>query len=375
MNNQNMAKIIETVHVPLGDRAYDILVGTDLVDNLGHLIKPVLRRARVVIVTDETVAGFYADRAKTACAEACIKVDVIILPAGEATKSFDQYQKLMIDLLALEVERADTLIALGGGVIGDLTGFAAATLRRGVDFIQVPTSLLAQVDSSVGGKTGINTPYGKNLVGAFYQPRMVVADLGTLDSLTKRELLAGYAEVLKYGLIKKPEFFEWLEQDGHKLLEGDRSCQARAVAESCQEKARVVVADELEAGERALLNLGHTFGHALEAECGYNGTLLHGEGVAIGMVMAYQASALMGLVEGDVPERIMVHLKNVGLPARASEINFSLNADKLLAHMAQDKKVSDGKITFILAKGLGQAYATNEVSLDIILKVLENSIE
>ena len=366
--------ILKEVHVPLGERAYDIFIGTGLIDGLGALIKPVLRRQRVVVITDENVAPFYADRVKASCEAENIKVDVIILPAGEATKSFEQYNSLMNQLLALEVERADALIALGGGVIGDLTGFAAATLRRGIDFIQVPTSLLAQVDSSVGGKTGINTPYGKNLIGAFYQPRMVVADLATLDTLSKRELLAGYAEVVKYGLINKPDFFGWLEDNGHKLLDGDRACQAEAVAVSCIEKARVVVADEQEAGERAYLNLGHTFGHALEAECRYDGTLLHGEGVAIGMVLAYEASAALGKTSAEDAKRIASHLKSVGLPVHVSDINRALDVDKLLSHMAQDKKVSDGQITFILATDIGKVFATKDVSLDIIAKVIETSL-
>lgn len=372
--NQNMSNILETVNVPLGDRAYDILIGTGLIDTLGALIKPVLRRSRVVVITDENVALHYGERVKSACEAEDITFDMITLPAGEATKSFAKYEALMGQLLALEVERADTLIALGGGVIGDLTGFAAATLRRGVDFIQVPTSLLAQVDSSVGGKTGINTSFGKNLVGAFYQPRMVVADITTLDTLSKRELLAGYAEVVKYGLIKNADFFTWLEENGMRLLSGDRACQAKAVATSCTEKARVVVADEHEAGERAYLNLGHTFGHALEAECGYDGTLLHGEGVAIGMVLAYEASAAMAMVSPEAPQRIADHLKSVGLPVHIGDINRSLDIDKLLAHMAQDKKVSDGKITFILANAIGKVFASQDVSLDIILKVMETSL-
>ena len=372
--SHNKPNILETVHVPLGDRAYDILIGNDLIDALGALIKPVLRRYRVVVITDENVDAYYGERVKKACETAGISHDAIVLPAGEATKSFDQYNALMNQLLALGVERSDTLIALGGGVIGDLTGFAAATLRRGVNFIQVPTSLLAQVDSSVGGKTGINTSYGKNLVGAFYQPSMVVADLTTLDTLSKRELLAGYAEVVKYGLINDFEFFEWLEKNGTRLLNGDRACQAKAVATSCREKARVVVADEHESGERAYLNLGHTFGHALEAECGYDGTLLHGEGVAIGMVLAFEASASLNMVPREAPERIAAHLKSVGLPVRVREINRPMDAKKLLAHMAQDKKVADGKITFILATEIGKVTASNDVSLDIISKVIETSI-
>lgn len=370
----DIVNIIETVSVPLGERAYDILIGTGLIDNLGGLIKPVLRGSHVVIVTDENVASHYGDRAKAAIAEAGIKVDMITVPAGEATKSFAQYEKLLNELLALEVERSGALIALGGGVIGDLTGYAAATLRRGIDFIQVPTSLLAQVDSSVGGKTGINTKYGKNLVGAFYQPRMVIADLETLDSLERRELHAGYGEVVKYGLINKPDFFNWLEENSSKLLAGDRKCQAEAVATSCREKARVVVADEHEAGIRALLNLGHTFGHALEAECGYDGTLLHGEGVAIGMVLAFEVSAAMELLSTEVIERIRTHLKSVGLPVNISDIDRPFDTQKLLAHMAQDKKVSAGIITFILARGIGKTFATNEVSLDIVAKVLETSL-
>ncbi len=366
--------VLKTVPVDLGDRAYDIQIGVGIMAQMGTLVGPVLRSKRAIVITDENVAPLYLDAAQKSLADAGIKSDAVVLPAGEATKSFANFEKLTNRLLELGTERKDTLIALGGGVIGDITGFAAAVLRRGMDFIQVPTSLLAQVDSSVGGKTGINTPFGKNLIGAFHQPKMVVVDLQVLDSLPARELQAGYAEVVKYGLIDDPDFFSWLEENGARLRAGDRDAQAIAVAKSCEAKARIVAEDEFEAGKRALLNLGHTFGHALEAECGYDGTLLHGEGVAIGMAMALDTSVRMGLAPAADLARYVAHLKSVNMMATASQIGKSLVADTLLAHMSQDKKVDAGEIVFILGP-IGGAATHKGVDLNIIKAVLQDSID
>ncbi len=366
-------KVNKTVHVPLGDRAYNIHIGEGLLAGLGELIKPVLRRPRTVIITDENIAPLHLKKAEAALEAAGIKNDSIILPAGEGTKSYDHFASLTNQLLELNVERKDTLIALGGGVIGDITGFAAAVLRRGMDFIQVPTTLLAQVDSSVGGKTGINTPYGKNLIGAFHQPQMVVIDLEFLDTLPQRELQAGYAEVVKYGLIDDPEFFSWLEDNGALLRTGDREAQTFAIARSCEAKARIVAEDEKESGKRALLNLGHTFGHALEAECGYDGTLLHGEGVAIGMAMALDLSVRMGIAPEADLERYLKHLSSVNMRGRAHQIEKPLAADKLLGHMAQDKKVDAGEIVFIIGP-IGGARVQKGVDLNLVRAVLETSL-
>ncbi len=367
------ASVMHTVPVGLGERSYDILIGDGLLGRLGELVTPVLRQKRVTIITDSNVARLHLSAARAALVAAGIQVSEIVLPAGEATKSYAQFGELLDQLLALGVERKDTLMALGGGVIGDITGFAAAVLRRGVNFIQVPTSLLAQVDSSVGGKTGINTKAGKNLVGAFHQPRQVIIDLALLDTLPKRELQAGYAEVVKYGFIDSPDFFTWLEENGQGVLEGDRHAQAHAVAESCKAKARIVAEDEFEAGKRALLNLGHTFGHALEAECGYDGTLLHGEAVAIGMVMALDLSVRMGIAEPGDLERAKKHMRACGLKVSAAEINKPLDADKLISHMAQDKKVDAGEIVFILGP-IGGAATHKGVDLTLVRHVLEDSL-
>ena len=370
---QNMHNIRHTVPVNLADRSYDILIGDGLLATLGALCAPVMRQKHATIITDATVAGLYLGAARKSLQSQGISVSEIILPAGEATKSFEHFSGLMNKLLELGVERKDTLIALGGGVIGDITGFAAAVLRRGIDFIQVPTTLLAQVDSSVGGKTGINTAYGKNLVGAFHQPRRVIIDLCLLDTLPRRELAAGYAEVVKYGLIDNPGFFSWLEENGSKLFDNDRDAQAHAVAESCRAKARIVAEDEFESGKRALLNLGHTFGHALEAECGYAGTLLHGEGVAIGMAMALDLSCRLGIADRADLSRYQAHLQTIGMKASAHEIGRTLDADTLLTHMAQDKKVDAGDIVFIVGP-IGGAVTRKGIDLDLVRRVLHDSI-
>ena len=366
----------QTVSVALGDRSYHIHVGPGLVAGRGEVLRSALARPFTFIVTDENVADAHLNTLRAALAEAEIEAKSHILPAGEKTKNFSQLEALVHALLDAKVERRDTIIALGGGVIGDLTGFAAAILRRGVNFIQIPTTLLAQVDSSVGGKTGINTPHGKNLVGAFHQPSLVLADTDVLDTLPSRELRAGYAEVVKYGLIRDAAFYDWLQANGQAVLSGDTAARVRAIATSCQAKADVVAADERETGERALLNLGHTFGHALEAETGFSDRLLHGEGVAIGMVLAFDLSARMGLCGSNAPESLRAHFQALGLPSSLADIpGPPLDPKKLIAHMMQDKKVQDGRITFVLARGIGEAFLTNDVDMTCVEEVLTKALE
>jgi 3-dehydroquinate synthase len=353
---------IDRIAVALGPRSYDILVGRNLINNAAAHIGPLLGRRHVVIVTDAHVARLHLEPLEQALKAGGIAVDSVILPAGEATKSFVELERLCGLLLELKVERTSTLVALGGGVIGDLTGFAAAIVLRGISFVQIPTTLLAQVDSSVGGKTGINMPHGKNLVGAFYQPRLVLADTGTLDTLKRRELLAGYAEIVKYGLIDEPDFFTWLETNGVDVIEGDEAARRHAIGVSCRAKARIVGADERESGARALLNLGHTFGHALEAECGFSDELLHGEAVAIGMVMAFDLSATLGLCLQEDAARVQRHLASVGLPTSPLALQGRVwTAERLIEHMGRDKKVKDGRIGFVLARGIGRCFHPAEV--------------
>ncbi|MGY9015339.1 MAG: 3-dehydroquinate synthase [Rhodospirillales bacterium] len=361
--------------VELGDRGYDILVGGNLLDQAGEFIRPVASLQKAVIVTDSNVAPLYLSRLQASLECAGISQNSIILPAGEATKDLAHLEELTSLLLSTPVERKTMLIALGGGVIGDITGFAAAITLRGMEFIQIPTSLLAQVDSSVGGKTGINTPQGKNLIGAFHQPRLVLADISTLKTLPLREFLAGYAEVAKYGLLGNYEFFSWLENNGKKICAGDPDALRYAVLTSCEDKARVVAEDERETGNRALLNLGHTFGHSLEAQVGYGGKLLHGEAVAIGMDMAFELSSRMGLCSGQDRQRAHNHLQSVGLDLSIKSLADSTwTADALLAHMQTDKKVQDGKLTFILARAIGDTFITNDVDLNTVRSVLEDAL-
>ncbi len=362
-----------TLRVELGARGYDIVIGRDVLSQAGALIAPLLKQPRVIIVTDETVGALYLDAVHTSLSSAGIAVDNITVPPGEATKSFEPFAACCDRLLALGVERNDTIVALGGGVIGDFAGFAAAVLLRGIDFVQIPTTLLSQVDSSVGGKTGINTQAGKNLIGAFHQPRLVLADTATLDSLSERHLRAGYAEIVKYGLIGDADFFGWLENNAEALFAGDPEVRARAIEVSCATKARLVAADEREGGVRALLNLGHTFGHALEAEAGYGETLYHGEAVAAGIGLAFELSARLGLCPRADAARVRRHLSAVGLPAGLDGIDLGrpVAADALLAHMGKDKKVSGGRIAFVLARAIGDAFLTTDVALDAARAVLE----
>ncbi|MCW8914707.1 MAG: 3-dehydroquinate synthase [Magnetovibrio sp.] len=363
----------ETLRVELGERGYDIVVGANLIDTAATWIAPVLARPRVVVITDENVAPHYLAPLTDSLEGAGIQCDAITLPAGEQTKSFSQFQALCESILEKRVERSTTLIALGGGVIGDLVGYTAASVLRGMPFIQVPTTLLSQVDSSVGGKTGINTIHGKNLVGAFYQPKLVLADTAALNTLDKRQLLAGYSEVVKYGLIDDLEFFEWLEVNAQDLIDGNMDKRRHAVLTSCAAKARVVAEDEREGGRRALLNLGHTFGHALEAETGYGDTLLHGEAVSIGTAMAFDISTRLGLCPGQDTNRVAAHFSTINLPSDLAPLpTENWTADKLLDHMSRDKKVEDGKLTFILARGIGQSFITRDINKDDVRSLLDD---
>ncbi|WP_426238903.1 3-dehydroquinate synthase [Pararhizobium sp. DWP1-1-3] len=352
----------KTVRVNLGDRSYDILIGPGLIATAAGEIAGRLKGRRMAVITDEHVAPLYLEPLMESLKEKGITAVSMVLPAGEKTKSFEHLIPVCEAILGARIERNDAVIALGGGVIGDLTGFAAGIARRGSRFIQIPTSLLAQVDSSVGGKTGINSPHGKNLIGVFHQPDLVLADTDVLDTLSPREFKAGYAEVAKYGLIDKPDFFAWLENNWQAVFAGG-DARIEAIAISCQAKADVVAADERENGRRALLNLGHTFGHALEAATQYDGTrLVHGEGVAIGMVLAHQFSARMNLASPDDAKRVEAHLRTVGLPTRMDDIPGTLPpVEKLMDAIAQDKKVSGGKLTFILTRGIGQSFVADDV--------------
>ena len=368
-----------TIRVELAGRSYDIAIGPGLIDQAGALSRPLLAAPKVTIVSDETVAPLYGARLAASFDKAGIKASTVTVPAGENSKEFGAFGRLMNELLEQRPDRRTTLVALGGGVVGDLTGFAASVLLRGVDFIQVPTTLLAQVDSSVGGKTGINTRHGKNLVGTFYQPRLVLADTDVLDTLPRRELLAGYAEVAKYGLIDDPAFFAWCEANGGAVLSGDAAKRTYAIEQSCLAKARIVAADERETTDlRALLNLGHTFGHALEAETGFGSDLLHGESVGTGMAMAFDLSVRLGLCPATDAERVRRHLGAVGLPMRLRAIGGdnrrSWDAPRLIEHMRGDKKAEGGRLTFVLARGIGKAFVSREVDEAALRGLLDDAI-
>ncbi|NVK16805.1 MAG: 3-dehydroquinate synthase [Rhodobacteraceae bacterium] len=363
-----------TVHVPLGERAYDVVIGPGLLAQAGERIKPFLSRPQVAVLTDETVAEKHLETLRAGLAAAGVEMTALALPPGEATKGWPQFARSVEWLLEQKVERGDVVVAFGGGVIGDLAGFAAAVLRRGVRFVQIPTSLLAQVDSSVGGKTGINAPQGKNLIGAFHQPSLVLADTSVLETLTARDFLSGYGEVVKYGLLGDAEFFGWLEQNGPALAAGDVAARVEAVARSVQMKAGIVVRDETEQGDRALLNLGHTFCHALEAATGYSDRLLHGEGVAIGCALAFELSSKLGLCSQEDPSRVRAHLKAMGMKTDLADIPGDLpGAEALLDLMGQDKKVVAGQLRFILARGIGEAFVTGDVPPDAVLDVLRSA--
>ncbi len=364
---------VQTVEVVLGDRTYDILIGEGLIARAGEEIAR-LPGIRVAIVTDENVAAAHLATLQASLSAHGVAAAVITLPPGEKTKSFAALETVVDGVIAAKLERGDAVIALGGGVIGDLAGFAAGIVRRGMKFIQMPTSLLAQVDSSVGGKTGINSPRGKNLIGVFHQPRLVLADTGALDTLPRREFTAGYAEVAKYGLIDRPDFFAWLEANWRDIFAGGPA-RTQAIAESCRAKAEVVARDEFETGDRALLNLGHTFGHALEAATDYDSArLVHGEGVAIGMALAHRFSARLNLASPDDAARVEAHLKAVGLPHRMADIPGALpDAERLLGYITQDKKVSRGALTFILTHGIGRSFIAKDVPPSEVLSFLKDN--
>ena len=365
----------ETVHVALPGRAYDVLIGPGLLDVAGANVAPLLRRSRVAVITDENVGALHLERVRAGLAASGITMEALVLPAGEATKCWAELTRCVEWLLDQQVERGDVVVAFGGGVIGDLVGFAASVLRRGVRFVQIPTSLLAQVDSSVGGKTGINTRHGKNLVGAFHQPSLVLADTAVLGTLEARDFLAGYGEVVKYGLLGDADFFDWLEVQGPALAAGDMATRVEAVRRSVQMKADIVMRDETEQGERALLNLGHTFGHALEAATGYSDRLLHGEGVAIGCALAFELSARIGLCAQESPSRVRAHLRDMGMKVDLADITGDLpDAEGLLALMGQDKKVVEGQLRFILARGIGEAFVTGDVSTVDVTAVLSDGL-
>lgn len=363
-----------TVEVGLGDRAYDILIGSGLLSRAGAEISRRLPGTRAAVITDANVAAAHLDALKKGLERNDIQPAIITLPPGEKTKSFAHLEEVVDGVLAARLERGDIVIAFGGGVIGDLAGFAAGIVRRGMNFVQIPTSLLAQVDSSVGGKTGINSARGKNLVGVFHQPKLVLADTEVLDTLPIREFRAGYAELAKYGLIDRPGFFAWLEENWSQVFAGGPE-RAHAIAEACRAKADVVARDEFETGDRALLNLGHTFGHALEAATQYDGTrLVHGEGVAIGMALAHRFSSRLNLAGPDDAARVEAHLRAVGLPWRMADIPGDLpDAEALLSFIAQDKKVSRGALTFILTRGIGQAFVAKDVPASEVLLFLKES--
>ncbi|WP_423206694.1 3-dehydroquinate synthase [Paracoccus yeei] len=364
---------IQTVRVDLGARSYDVRIGQGLLDRAGAEVLALAGRRRVAILTDRTVAERHLPRLQEALRAEGIEAPALILPAGEATKSWSHLGEAVEWLIAQRIERKDLVIAFGGGVIGDLAGFAAAILRRGVRFVQIPTSLLAQVDSSVGGKTGINSPQGKNLIGAFHQPALVLADIDVLATLSPRDFRAGYGEVAKYGLLGDESFFDWLEAAGP-TLSRDPAALQRAVHHSVAMKAGIVQRDETEQGERALLNLGHTFGHALESATGYSDRLLHGEGVAVGCTLAFELSARMGLCSQEAPSRVSAHFAAMGLPSRIAQIPGDLPDDAaLIALMGQDKKVQDGKLRFILARGIGQSFVTDAVDAADLRAVLAQS--
>ncbi|MEQ8654611.1 MAG: 3-dehydroquinate synthase [Kiloniellales bacterium] len=364
---------VQTLRVDLGARGYDILVGANLFDRLAEELASMTRGSKVFIVTEKRVAAHHLGALQSCLAGHGILAESLILPPGEGSKSFDQLERLCRDLIGRGLERSDLLLALGGGVIGDLVGFAAAILLRGIGFVQIPTTLLAQVDSSVGGKTAIDVPEGKNLIGAFHQPRLVVCDTALLSSLPDRDMRAGYGEVVKYGFLGDRAFFEWLEDNGGAVLDRQPAALREAVVRSCAAKAAIVARDEQEAGDRALLNLGHTFGHALEAAVGYDERLLHGEGVSLGMCLAFDLSMRLGLCKGEEAARARAHLQRLGLPTKASFLEgVPLNAQGLVQLMQRDKKVEAGRITFILVRAIGDAFVARDVDPGDVVGQLED---
>ena len=366
----------DIVPVDLGQRSYEVRIGRGLLQRAATEIAPLLRRKKVAVITDETVAAAHLMTLAASFLAQDITMTALSLPAGETTKGWPQLERSVEWLLEQKVERGDVVIAFGGGVVGDLAGFAAAILRRGVRFVQIPTSLLAQVDSSVGGKTGINSRLGKNLVGAFHQPSLVLADIDVLTTLPAREFLSGYGEVVKYGLLGDAVFFDWLEKNGPALAAGHSDARQQAVRRSVEMKAGIVSRDETEQGERALLNLGHTFCHALETATGYSDRLLHGEGVAIGCALAFESSQRLGLCSQESPSRVRAHLRAMGMKTDLADIDGDLpGADVLLALMMQDKKAVHGKLRFILARAIGGAFIADDVPSDAVLGLLNQALQ
>ncbi len=364
----------ETVRVALGERSYDILIGNGLAPEAGTLIAERLPGARVLVVTDDTVAGLHLPTLMLSFAAAGVSAESHAVRPGEGSKAFGPLEGVVDAVLAARLERGDSVVALGGGVVGDLAGFAAGIVRRGMRFVQVPTSLLAQVDSSVGGKTGINTPRGKNLVGVFHQPDLVIADTAILDTLSSRHFRAGYAEVAKYGLINDAPFYRWLEGAWREIFAGAAARQ-RAIATSCAAKAAIVARDERETGDRALLNLGHTFGHALEAATDYSDRLVHGEAIAIGMTLAAEFSTRLGFAPETLRDRVEGHFAAVGLPTRLSQIpGPPMTRERLMALMAQDKKVARGRLTFILMRDVGQAFIARDIPAEAVERFLDEAL-
>ncbi|SEA52032.1 3-dehydroquinate synthase [Rubrimonas cliftonensis] len=365
----------ETVRVGLGARAYDVLIGPGLIAEAGARLAPLARSGRVAVITDETVAALHGEALAAGLAAGGLRAETLALPPGEATKSMAMLERCLGWLLDLKLGREELVVAFGGGVIGDLAGFAAAVLKRGVAFAQIPTTLLAQVDSSVGGKTGINAPQGKNLIGAFHQPALVLADTAALGTLDPREFLAGYGEVAKYGLLGDADFFAWLEAHGPALKAGDMAALVAAVARCVAMKAEIVARDEFETGDRALLNLGHTFAHALETATGYSRRLLHGEAVAVGLGLAFEMSARLGMCPQEAPSRVAAHLAAMGTKARLADIPGPLpDADALLALMANDKKARDGRIAFVLADDIGRTRVVRDADPAMARAVLAEAL-
>ena len=364
------------LRINLKENSYDIIIEHGLLSELGALISKKFGKPKTFIVTDSNIAVHWLKQTIESLSAQGMSPKVLEVPVGERTKSFINLEKIIDQLLESKVDRDSVLIALGGGVIGDLAGFAGAVTLRGIKVIQVPTTLLSQVDSSVGGKTGVNVRQGKNLVGSFHQPSLVAIDTQVLQTLPSRQLFAGYAEVLKYGLIKDQSFFDWLELNGKKVLEGDKIAQQFAIFTSCRIKAEIVEADEKEKNLRAILNFGHTFGHALEAAAGYDGNLLHGEAVSIGMVLAIELSKSLGYLSGQDAGRAVEYIRNIGLPTNINSIegSTSWHPDGIIQHMQHDKKVSNGQLRFVLIKGIGEAYLTADVERNDIYSVIEKSL-
>ena len=366
--------MINEVKLGLKNKSYDIKISYDLLPNIGEFLAPLLVRPRVVVITDKTVEKYHLGTVVQSLVRSGVDVSTFSITPGESSKDWVTLEIIIDWLLEQKIERNDLIVALGGGVIGDLVGFSASIFKRGVRYVQVPTSLLAQVDSSVGGKTGINARSGKNLIGSFHHPELVLADVETLDTLDRREILAGYGEVVKYGLLGDLSFFEWLEQNAFALIDGDLAIRIKAVQKCCEMKAGIVSRDERENGERALLNLGHTFCHALESATGYSDRLLHGEGVAMGCVLAFELSSRLGMCSQEDPSRVRAHLKSLGVKTDLSEIDGELpSTDQLMALMAQDKKVINGKLRFILVNGIGHAIITENVPQDVLSAVINGS--